>query len=240
MSPIEMPVLTEEQQAAWHALFELSERIPTGWTLVGGQMVHLHCAERGFQPYRSTPDADAVVDARRVPMIFTTVTQALEDAGFKVGGETDGGKQLRWVRGKASIDVLIPQNVGRAARVPSSSGKPGLETPGAQHALDRSELIDVSVVGRIGRISRPTLIGAVVMKSAAWSVPLDRAKKRHLDDICLLASMLGRRDLADANLSKGEKRYLRAGIAGARNHDRLDEIPGARDGLDRLTRIVDP
>lgn len=60
----------------------------------------------------STPDADAVVDARRVPRIFATLTRALEEAGFQVEGETVMGKHHRWVRGEASIDVLIPQGLG--------------------------------------------------------------------------------------------------------------------------------
>lgn len=38
------------QTASWHALLDLYERHPEGWTLVGGQMVHLHCAERDYSP----------------------------------------------------------------------------------------------------------------------------------------------------------------------------------------------
>ncbi len=240
MSPIPMPVLSASQEAAWHGLLELSEKVPGGWTLVGGQMVHLHCAERGLSPFRSTPDVDAVVDARNVPKIFATVTGALEDAGFHLDKETDGGKHLRWVRGEAQIDVLIPQGLGpRLANVKSASGKPGLETPGAQYALNRSERVEVQVGGRIGLVMRPALVGAIIVKAAAWSVPLDPDKARHLDDIGLLASMLAARDLRDAALNKGEMKYLRPAIAAATEHERLASVAGAADGLVRVGRILD-
>ena len=51
---IELPAMPLAQRAGWHALMELHERMPTGWTLIGGQMVHLHCAERGRSPSRPT------------------------------------------------------------------------------------------------------------------------------------------------------------------------------------------
>ncbi|MCP1504273.1 hypothetical protein J2Y89_003017 [Curtobacterium herbarum] len=31
------PPLRPVQAAAWHALFDLHDRLPTGWALVGGQ-----------------------------------------------------------------------------------------------------------------------------------------------------------------------------------------------------------
>lgn len=43
---IVMPAMGAGQEAAWHALLDLHEVHPTGWTLIGGQLVHLHCAER--------------------------------------------------------------------------------------------------------------------------------------------------------------------------------------------------
>jgi hypothetical protein len=240
VNAIVMPAMTREQEAAWHGLLDLSERVPEGWTLVGGQMVHLHCAERGFTPHRSTPDVDAVVDARRVPKIFATFTRALEEVGFQVNGETMMGKQHRWVRGEAMIDVLIPQNLGRAAEIPSASGKPGLETPGAQFALDRSERVEVEVGSRSGRVARPSLVGAVIAKSAAYSVTLDRNRARHLDDICVLSAMLTARDLRGVELSKKEREYLRPAVRLAQNHERISEIDGAPDGISRVLRVVDP
>ena len=45
---IVLPPMLAAQTASWHALMDLYGRHPEGWTLVGGQMVHLHCAERDY------------------------------------------------------------------------------------------------------------------------------------------------------------------------------------------------
>ena len=39
--------MTAVQEQAWQTLFRLSARLGRSWCLVGGQMVHLYCAERG-------------------------------------------------------------------------------------------------------------------------------------------------------------------------------------------------
>src|SRR5437870_1071648 len=99
------------QEAAWVALLDLYERHPEDWTLIGGQMVHLHCAERGYAPQRPTTDADAVVDAR-VPEVLGSVTSALVELGFDSGMPSADGVQHRWTRESAVIDVLIPEGTG--------------------------------------------------------------------------------------------------------------------------------
>lgn len=53
-----------EQTASWLGLLDLYARLSEGWTLIGGQLVHLHCAERGHFPVRPTNDADTVIDVR--------------------------------------------------------------------------------------------------------------------------------------------------------------------------------
>lgn len=62
------------------------------------------------------------------------VTSSLEEAGFEAQGATLGEKQHRWKErdGHGLIDVLIPENLGRAADYCGAGGFPGLATPGAQ------------------------------------------------------------------------------------------------------------
>ena len=62
--PVVLPAMNAAQQQSWHALMELYERVNHDWTLIGGQLVHLHCAERGASPTRPTNDVDTVVDLR--------------------------------------------------------------------------------------------------------------------------------------------------------------------------------
>jgi len=187
-----MPEMTTAQEASWHALLDLAEGFPTGWTLIGGQLVQLHCAERGVRPIRPTLDADAALDVRRHPQIFTTFTEHLEAIGFKADKETTGGKQHRWVRGDAIVDVLIPTGLGRGAETKSASGMPGLETDGAQFALNRTDLVEITVGDRAGLIPRPTLIGALIIKAAAWGNTLDALRERHISDFAALAPYLPR------------------------------------------------
>jgi hypothetical protein len=136
---IVLPAMAESQEAAWHGLLDLYEAHRGGWTLIGGQLVHLHCAERGYSPQRPTDDADAVVDARQ-PNLLGAVTSALIELGFAADVVSADGIQHRWKRGKALIDVLVPEGMGeRATARRSASGFPTLATPGGTQALNRSD-----------------------------------------------------------------------------------------------------
>src|SRR5665648_618094 len=110
-----LPPMTRGQAEAWSGLLDLSERHPTCWTLVGGQMVHLHCIERGVAPTRPTDDVDAVLDVRAEPDALRSFTTALVELGFVAIGESWEGHQHRWQRGEAQIDVLIPRHLGERA-----------------------------------------------------------------------------------------------------------------------------
>ena len=146
-------------------------------------MVHLLCAERGVTPNRPTDDGDAVLDVRARPAILNEFTSVLRTLGFVSAGESMEGHQHRWLNDEAKIDVLIPRHVGeRAARRRGASGGTTLETPGAQQALDRAELIEVSVQGHGGRIPRPNMAGALVIKAAAYANTRDSYRERHLTD----------------------------------------------------------
>lgn len=74
---IVLPGMPPEQAASWLGLLDLYEHVSDGWTLIGGQLVHLHCAERGQFPVRPTSDADTVIDVRADPRIVHTFTKTL-------------------------------------------------------------------------------------------------------------------------------------------------------------------
>lgn len=88
-----LPPMTAAQAEAWNGLLDVAGRHPTGWTLVGGQMVQLHCVERGVSPARPTDDVDAVLDVRAEPGVLHTFTSALADVGFESAGESWQGHQ---------------------------------------------------------------------------------------------------------------------------------------------------
>lgn len=221
------------QTASWHALIDLCERHPDGWTLVGGQMVHLHCAEREYSPTRPTDDADAVIDVRADPHFHESFTTSLTDLGFTY--QTSGeGLQHRWVMGDAQIDVLLPDGVGeRSASRPGAGGGPTLTTAGGTQALHRSETVAVTVAGHQGHVRRPNLVGALVMKAAAHSVGTDA--RRHRLDFVVLATILSARDFRDTPASTGDRRRLRAMLAAARKDDAV--MLGVPDAAATLTRL---
>jgi hypothetical protein len=112
--PVRLPGMNEAQKQSWYALMELYERVNSDWALIGGQLVHLYCAERGGSPTRPTNDVDTVVNIRASQTMLATFTGALKELGFAPDISGDG-IQHRWRRDQAQIDVLIPEGVGARA-----------------------------------------------------------------------------------------------------------------------------
>jgi hypothetical protein len=69
--------LTERQRQSWLGLLDVAADFPDGWCLVGGQMVHLYCQERGFSPSRPTNDGGVVLDVRAQPNVLRDFTGSL-------------------------------------------------------------------------------------------------------------------------------------------------------------------
>lgn len=107
-----LPAMRDAQAASWHGLMDVYEHLSTGWTLIGGQMVHLHCAERGSFPPRPTDDIDAVIDVRAEPLMLNRFTDTLTNIGFAPDRISADGLQHRWRRDKAQLDVLLPDGIG--------------------------------------------------------------------------------------------------------------------------------
>lgn len=236
-----LPPMTPAQTEAWNGLLEVAERHPTGWTLVGGQMVQLLCVERGVAPARPTDDVDAVLDVRAEPGVLRTFTSVLADVGFVSAGESWQGHQHRWRRGVGEIDVLIPRHLGKkAAGRRGISGGTTIETPGAQQALDRTEIVEVALDGRTGVIRRPNLLGALVAKAAAHSVVLDRGRSRHLVDLAVLTTLLRPGDRVD-QAGRRDREYLDAAIAALVADPRSwAGVDGSEAGIARLRLALAP
>ncbi|MFN8084355.1 MAG: hypothetical protein U0Q14_09025 [Dermatophilaceae bacterium] len=236
-----LPAMPPEQTASWLGLLDLYDRIPDGWTLIGGQLVHLYCAERGQFPARPTNDADTVIDVRADPTILTTFTQTLEDLGFRSAGISAEGRQHRWKRGDASIDVLLPDGVGeRAAERKGATGSPTLPTQGGTQALKRSEAVAVTVSGREGYVRRPNLLGALVVKAAAHTNVGDQDPRRHRRDFLVLAGLVTAGDFASEHLSKKDRQRLRGILAAiAKDRELQLETSGAANAITRLRLAAD-
>lgn len=240
---IVVPVTSAGQEASWLALLDLHDELPAGWVLVGGQMVHLHAAERGYRLVRPTDDADAVLDVKLKPTILHDATAALVAMGFESAGVSASGVEHRWQRGEAQIDVLIPQGLGERlrAQVVGVSGSPTVETPAGQIAVDLSEVVGVQVGDRVGHVRSPTLLGALIAKAAAdTTVSVSSAAAgRHLEDFVTLSAMLKVSDLAGTTSTKSQRRYVAKALKKVSPRiDLQEEHPNSRVGLARLARWV--
>lgn len=236
---IVLPPMAGAQEQAWLALLDLYDAHPEGWTLIGGQMVHLHCAERAYDPLRPTTDADTVVNARE-PDVLGAVTATLAELGFRPGRPDADGIQHRWTRGAAVIDVLVPEGIGeRAGRRVSASGFPTLEAPGGTQALNRSEVVDVQVGNRIGQVRRPVLLSAMIMKSAARLETVGAGLERHCHDFAVLAAMLAASDTSAFDLKPKDRQRLRIMIERTLAvPEALDQNPNAERRLARLQAVL--
>jgi len=234
---IVMPAMSAAQEASWNGLLDLHAAFPDGWTLVGGQMVHLHCAERDFEPRRPTPDVDTILDVVGRPTILMEFTTVLvKELGFESAGVSPDDVQHRFVRGAASIDVLVPGGVGeRAASRKGITGSRTIEAPGGKQAIHRSHPVEVRIGDRVGTVRRPSLAGALISKAYAHTVSADTGKGRHRSDFATLAAMVGRRDFLDEDMSKNERRRLRAMMTAVLADPLATE--GSREALDGLARL---
>ena len=230
--PIVMPPMLGGQLASWHAVLDLYERQSVGWTVVGGQMVHLWCAERGHRPQRPTDDIDTILDIRTYPGLLRTVTELLQLDGFGASTSADG-LQHRWVRHDAVIDVMLADGVGRRSR--SRGGAGGgrtIEAPGGTQALDRTEIVTVQVADRIGCVPRPDLLGALVIKAAAHAAG-GGWKGRHRTDFVVLATLAGRVDVQKP-MNRKDRQRLRGMVVACRADPSAMSIDGADAALRRL------
>lgn len=236
---IALPGMTPKQEASWRGILAVSKVIRSGWCLVGGQMVQLWCWERGAEPIRPTDDGDAVLDIRARPRIMKEFTRALVDIGFEPDGESWQGHQHRWTDGVGQIDILLPEGIGARADRKGVRGGTTLETPGAQNVLDRAEAVDVSLDGDEATIFRPTLQGALLAKAFAYGVTNDRFRRRHLEDLCTLSTLIRLSDRIGDGLNRKESSKLFTAY-GAAIDDPSFASSSEAEGLARLAAAAWP
>ena len=157
------------------------------WLLVGGWMVHCHLALTGRRLGRVTNDVDVVVDVLSKPRSVTSIREALTADGFQPLPSPMGVLHHRFSAPSGSVDLLLPDHLGRS-RV--SRLGPGLG--GSRRLLAARYPLTVSVKNRDARVHVPVLPGAVAVKVRAW---VSRRQPRDLSDVCSL--VLGVDDPAD-------------------------------------------
>ncbi len=216
---IHLPDLGETLTRVWHLLFDLSEEIPNVWCLIGGLMVALYGIEHGRTDTRPTADGDVLVDIRADPSALRQISNFLTARELEPDPAPDGivHRFIGMVHSdEIVIDILAPDHVGERADLTTTPGGRTIEVPGGTQALSRTEDIKVQVGGRTGRIRRPNLLGAILIKLAALQVAGDA--ERHFQDLAFLLSLVPDPMAARSHLTGPERRKLHACALADRTH----------------------
>ncbi len=234
-----LPALTGKQAQAWDALMAVAEDLGEGWTLIGGQMVLLHQAER--QPagagtassasLRWSYDLDVVVNLRTSRTRMSHIDSVLRAHGFNQQILPIGH---RYVDAAGTVfDVLAPDHLGR--HLPRLGRGNTLQAAGGTQALKRSGLVEVERNQQRALIPRPGIVGALLIKIAAASgPPTGRGNKRHLLDVMTLAVLITPQDAANAALTRKERKR----VQGAARILARDGSGPARTAAQSLTLLV--
>jgi hypothetical protein len=171
--PVDLPMIAGVDAGLWGALIELSEISGVPWTLVGGQMVLLHALEAEVSMPRVTTDLDVLVNSRVVTRATRRFVEAIVDLGFDLVGSDPTGIAHRYRRGGVVVDVLAPEGLGGRSDLTTTPPGRTIMVPGGSQALERTEWLPVRVAGKISRVPRPSLLGAIVAKASAIGVSSD-------------------------------------------------------------------
>lgn len=174
----------------WDIVIKLGDSLSVdSWTLIGGLMTQAHAMIAGYQS-RATMDVDVLVDVMASTSNISAVVKQLESMGFTLKEPGLRGTAFhRMTRGAPVVDILVadhlPSGKARSAKI---NRWPMMEIAVGAQAIERSMNLVLIHEDGSTRIRIPDLLGALVLKSAAYCAGR-RDRHRHLDDIALLASL---------------------------------------------------
>lgn len=215
------------------------------WLLTGGLMVQLHAIMGGLTA-RPTTDADLLADLMADRRGIARLRGVLAACGFETQPGMLTGYTTRMSAPNGDIvDLLVadhlPKFLGKDATI---AGPPVLSMPGGTQAVERSMQVrlidDQSNADAVIRI--PDLLGALILKSAAYSADHAGYGDRHLYDAAMLASLIPDPDAELARLHSGTDRkrikLLHELLTKDSPYwDNLDE-PHRQDGLDTVETLA--
>ena len=173
----------------WPQLVEIVQNIPhTQWTLVGGLMVQLHAAYAGLQLIRPTRDVDMVLHIETGVATFSGAQHELERLGYVLREPVGDGPVHRFVRGPhdaETVDVMVADHLS-PKRHPKALHRKVFAVPGGTSALRKTVNCEVNTGAHTVVLSIPDVLGALVLKGAAY-LEDSRERGRHLDDAAVLA-----------------------------------------------------
>ena len=217
---IELSGLLPAEAQAWRLLFELAQANDADWLLIGGQMIYLLAVEHGATLPRPTTDLDVVVNLRALPRGTEWLASWLVERGFEQDPPSADGLSHRFRRkadpgpGTLIVDVLGPEGVGPRTRLTTVPPGRTIEVPGTVQAFDRSALVDVAIghstaTQTRGRVRRPNLLGALILKSEATKLRVRKNPERDWQDCALLLSIAPDPVALAGELARKDRQRLR-------------------------------
>ncbi|MCL2438223.1 MAG: hypothetical protein FWC99_03920 [Coriobacteriia bacterium] len=199
------------------------------WLLVGGLMVQAHAMIAGLES-RATVDVDMLIDVLSDTQNIERVINGLETLGFQMQEPAfRKSPTYRLKREDQIVDVLVAEHLSSGKRKVAKFGQvPLMEALGGAQAIDRKMLVSLEGSESLLSFWMPDLLGALVLKSAAYSAD-NRDRCRHLDDVALLASLITEVAFERDRLRGSDKKRLRStwAVLEDQNHSAWLNLPNA-------------
>lgn len=186
----DLPPLSGALDTLWDLVLDIADRVPADrWALIGGQMVMLHGLVAGRAPTRASQDVDILADlltdraglARCVAAVRQLDLQPITDSAGRV-------YRFRRSADRATADVLAPDHTPPRWSLRTAGGDT-IRVDGGRQALQRAVPVTVTKGARSAVVPVPDLLGALVLKAAAWAVDT-RDRERHSGDAAFLSSLM--------------------------------------------------
>ncbi len=208
-----LPVMVGEQARVWDLIVELAGRLaPMPWALIGGQMVSLHAFHGQVAWPRVTRDIDMLANMEVLQSNLVACTVVLGELGLRVRTDSSGAA-YRFsdhdtpFRGSLVVDLLAPDHRKRPAALRTVDGRT-IEIAGGTQALQRVGTFEVHTTdGRVAVVPVPSLLGAIVLKAAAWAADA-RDRQRHAQDVALLVSLIDDPDVLVSSFAGSDRKRL--------------------------------
>jgi hypothetical protein len=195
----------------WDTVIQLADVMDKdAWLLVGGLMVQAHAVIAGRES-RATQDIDMLINILADGNNLGKVYRGLQSAGFSfVDHGLRGFDAHRFSNNGLVVDVLIADHLPtRRKAMALINSVPLMEMPGGAQAIERRIQLNLHGSEKIVNLCIPDLLGALVLKAAAF-IGDGRNGDRHLDDIALLSSLITEHAIIISQLRGSDRRRLLA------------------------------
>ncbi|MGF1662778.1 MAG: hypothetical protein ACFCVG_09975 [Kineosporiaceae bacterium] len=203
--------MAEPLDSLWSAVLAVSRRLdPERWLLIGGQMVLLHGIAGDRPQPRVTRDIDVMADLVAHRHALADCVRVLRDLGLEPRPDS-GGRVYRFARevDGVTVDLVAPDHTPPRRSLRTAAGGDTIAVDGGHQALSRREILLVTGPSHPEAVPVPVpdLLGAVVLKAAAWAVD-SRDRQRHSGDAAFLVSLMSDPLAERARFAGSDRRRL--------------------------------